>query len=57
MNLGSLAIKAGCAWCEINTVVPSTFQAAIAVDWISSTKAELIAMLTAVTTLPSDCNV
>src|SRR6266498_1696752 len=57
MNLGSLAIKAGCAWCEINTVVPSTFQAAVAVDWISSTKAELMAVLTAVATLPSDCNV
>jgi len=57
MNLGSLAIKAGCAWCEINTVVPSIFQAAVAVDWISSTKAELMAVLTAVATLPSDCNV
>jgi len=57
MNLDSLTIKAGCAWCKINTVVPSTFQAAVAVDWISSTKAELMAVLSAVATLPSDCTV
>jgi len=57
MNLGSPAIKAGCAWCETNIVAPSTFQAAIAVNWISFTKAELMAVLTAVTTLPSDCTV
>ncbi len=57
MNLDSSEIKAGCTWYEITTVVPSTFQAAIAVDWISSTKAKLMAMLTAVATLPPECSV
>src|SRR6266542_423921 len=57
MNLGSSDIKAGCAWCEINTVVPSTFQTAVAVDWISSLKTELMAVITAIATLPPDCTV
>ena len=54
MNLGSPEIKVGCAQYKITTVVPSTFQAVVDVDWISSTKAELMAMLTAIATLPSD---
>ncbi len=57
MNLGSPAIKAGYAQCEITTVVPSTFQATVAVDWISSIKTELMAVITTVATLPSDCTV
>ncbi len=57
MNLGSPAIKARCAWSEITTVIPFTFQTAVAVNWIFSTKAELMAMLTAVATLPPECSV
>ena len=33
------------------------FQAAVAMDWISSTKAELMAVFTAIATLLSDCTV
>ena len=57
MNLGFPEIKVGCAQYEITTVVPSTFQAAVAVDWISSIKAEFMAVLTAVATFPPDCTV
>ena len=57
MNLGSPEIKAGYAWCEITTVVSSIFQAVVAVDWIFSTKAELMTVLTAVATLPPECTV
>jgi len=56
MNLSSSTIKAGCAWYEINTTISSTFQSTVAVDWFSFTKSKLIAVITAVTTLPLDCN-
>ena len=57
MNIGSPTIKARCAWCEITIVVPFTFQVAVAVDWIFSTKVELMAVLTVIATLSPDCTV
>jgi len=57
INIGSPTIKTEYAWYKTTTVVSSTFQVTVAVDWISSTKAELMAVLTAVVTLPPDYNV
>jgi ribonuclease HI len=46
-DVGLPGIKSGCAWIETSTVTPIEFSSAISNQWITSTKAELIAVLLA----------
>ncbi len=56
-NLGNLNIKSASAWIEISTVTPTSYTTAISNEWTSSTKAELIALVTALITAPAHSQV
>ena len=56
-NIGTLNINAGIAWTETSTVLSSQFQAAVDMNWISSTKTELMAIIAAIVTIPVSSHV
>jgi len=49
-NLGTHNINVDIAWTEISTILPTQFQAAMDIHWISSTKTELLAIISAIIT-------
>ena len=56
-NLGLSNISSASAWIETSTVTPTTYATSIENEWTSSTKAELIAVLTAMLTAPEHSQV
>jgi len=54
-NEDNIHSKAAAAWIETSTVSPTEFSCGVNVDFISSTKAEIMAVLSAIIIAPKDC--